>query len=225
MIFLVLFECGIEIHGVDRHQSMRRPMPADSRQVDERSDATPREPEEALIHFRHGRRGISGGLRPIDVRQSEGRGEADDSPVVPLTMILSNATGGAGGSGSLFTATGVGGNGGAATASAITTTSGASGTVSAKSTATGGAGGGGPFRHWTAGETAEMQPPQLWRSAAAAQSTCRPAQSAATGVTRRRGRLGPAIERRDRSGCLRRILHWPSHCSRIGDRRKRRYQV
>jgi hypothetical protein len=80
MILLVLFECGIEIHGIDRHHLMRRPMLADSRQVDERSDATPREPGEALDRFLVMVDAVApGGLRPIDVWQSEGRGEADDS--------------------------------------------------------------------------------------------------------------------------------------------------
>ena len=84
MILLVLFECGIEIHGIDRHHLMRRPMLADSRQVDERSDATPREPGEALDRFLVMVDAVApGGLRPIDVGQSEGRGEADDSPSGP----------------------------------------------------------------------------------------------------------------------------------------------
>ena len=63
---------------------MRRPMLADSRLVDERSDATPREPAEALDRFLVMVDAVApGGLRPIDVGQSEGRGEADDSPGSP----------------------------------------------------------------------------------------------------------------------------------------------
>jgi hypothetical protein len=84
MILLVLFECAIEINGIDRHHLMRRSTPADSRQVDERSDATPREPGEALNRFLVMVDAVAPrGLRPIYVGQSEGRGEADDSPGSP----------------------------------------------------------------------------------------------------------------------------------------------
>src|SRR5580700_3253979 len=80
MILLVLFECAIEINGIDRHHLMRRSTPADSRQVDERSDATPREPGEALDRFLVVVDAVApGGLQPLDAGQSEGRGEADDS--------------------------------------------------------------------------------------------------------------------------------------------------
>src|ERR1700722_3233675 len=84
MILLVLFKCGIEIHGIDRHHLMRRPMLADSSQVDERSDATPREPGEALDRLLIMVDAVAPGVLRTSVRgQSEGRGEADDSPGSP----------------------------------------------------------------------------------------------------------------------------------------------
>src|SRR5580658_7008281 len=84
MMLLVLFERGIEVRGIDRRHLMRRPMLADSRQVDERSDATPREPGEALDRFLVVVDAVApGGLQPLDAGQSEGRGEADDSPGNP----------------------------------------------------------------------------------------------------------------------------------------------
>ena len=52
---------------------MRRPMLADARQVDERSDATPREPGEALDRFLVMVDAVApGGLQPLDAGQSEG---------------------------------------------------------------------------------------------------------------------------------------------------------
>src|SRR5271168_2966895 len=51
MILLVLFECSLKVGGVDRHHLMRRPMLADSRQVDERCDAPPCELGDALDRF------------------------------------------------------------------------------------------------------------------------------------------------------------------------------
>jgi hypothetical protein len=88
MILLVLFKCGIEIHGIDRHHLMRRPMLADSRQVDERSDATPREPAEALDRFLVMVDAVApSGLQPIDVGQSEVEEKQTTVRVVRLTMI------------------------------------------------------------------------------------------------------------------------------------------
>ena len=83
-MLLVLFERSIEVRGIDRRHLMRRPMLAGSRQVDEGCDATSREPGEALDRFLVMVDAVTpGGLRPIDVGQSEGRGEADDSPGSP----------------------------------------------------------------------------------------------------------------------------------------------
>src|ERR1700722_19847115 len=80
MILLVLFECGLKVGGVDRHHLMRRPMLADSRQVDERCDAPPCELGDALDRFLVMVDAVAPGrLRRIDVGQSEGGGEADDS--------------------------------------------------------------------------------------------------------------------------------------------------
>ncbi len=99
---------------------------------------------------------------------------------------LSSATGGAGGSGSLFTATGIAGNGGAATASAVTTGRPARRRLfrPRRPPQEASAGVHPSAQLGRAGETAAMRPLQLWRSAAAVRSTCRPAQSAATAVQR-----------------------------------------
>ena len=76
-----------------------------------------------------------------------------------------------------------------------------------------------------AGETAAMRPLQLWRSAAAVRSTCRPAQSAATAVSGAARAARPGYRTAGQwSGCLRPVLHWSSRCSRISDGRKRRQQ-
>src|SRR5277367_2656573 len=80
MILLVLFECSLKVGGVDRHHLMRRPMLADSRQVDERCDAPPRELGDALDRVLVMVDAVAPGRpRRLDVGQSEGRGEADDS--------------------------------------------------------------------------------------------------------------------------------------------------
>ncbi len=133
------------------------------------------------------------------------------------------ATGGAGGSGSLFTATGVGGNGGAATASAVTTAPGASGTVSATSTATGGVGGGAPFSGADKRGKRRRRNRRSFGDGRQRSGQCVGQRNRRRRrFNERRGRLGPAIERRNRSSCFRPILDWPSRCSRIGDGRKRR---
>src|SRR5271155_684507 len=80
MILLVLFECGMKVGGGYRHHLMRRPTLADSRQVDERCDAPPCELGDALDRFLVMVDAVAPGrLRRLDVGQSEGRGEADDS--------------------------------------------------------------------------------------------------------------------------------------------------
>ena len=78
---LVLFECCVEVGRIDRRHLMRHPTLADSRQVDERSDAAPREPGEALDRFLVMVDAVApGGLRPIEEKQTTVR-------VVRLTMI------------------------------------------------------------------------------------------------------------------------------------------
>jgi hypothetical protein len=80
MIRLVLLECGIEVGGIDRRHLMCRAALPDPRQVDERSDPTPREPRKALDRFLVMVDAIAPGRqRRIDVRQFETRGEGDDS--------------------------------------------------------------------------------------------------------------------------------------------------
>src|ERR1700722_2395498 len=80
MILLVLFECGMKVGGVDRHHLMRPPRRADPRQVDERCDAPPCELGDALDRFLVMVDAVAPAwLRGIEVGQSGGRGEADDS--------------------------------------------------------------------------------------------------------------------------------------------------
>src|ERR1700733_15681644 len=80
MILLVLFECGMKLGGFDRPHVVGPPMLADSRQVDERCDAPPCELGDALDRFLVVVDAVAPAwLRRIDVGQSAGRGEADDS--------------------------------------------------------------------------------------------------------------------------------------------------
>jgi hypothetical protein len=69
---LVLFECGVEVGRIDRRHLMRRPMLADTGQVDERCDATSPEPREALNRLPVMVDAVARGwLRRIDAGQSE----------------------------------------------------------------------------------------------------------------------------------------------------------
>src|SRR6185437_11228845 len=86
MVVPVVFECGLKVRGIDRRHLMRRPTLADPRQVNEGSDPTPRQPEDALDRVLVVVDAVAPWrLRRIDAGQFEGREEVDDGMRGPVS--------------------------------------------------------------------------------------------------------------------------------------------
>ena len=75
----ILFECGVEIRGIDRYHLLCTSPHPDGRQMDESADMSPRKPRGAVDRFLIMIDAIvAGRLHRIEVRQPEWCGEVND---------------------------------------------------------------------------------------------------------------------------------------------------